>query len=730
MAAPIQIPPDKVDYYRKRILAKINQHYASQNLGRSLYYVDMFIAYFGKTKEVELFRYKILKKMEALGMPAMPDAPKGPGGKPSLLESSLFIPTPNGKLAPEFFKPSAQAAAEMASAPSPAPAGSEPVHSAPSSIFPLRVEPAPSAPPQPPKAPESVMPAAEDLPIPTMNDFTAPSPEGVDAPSLSEISAVDSAPAGKNYEEAEITEFQLGVDFEKAFAQFMAAEASASPSSSPVGMPPEGSPAVAAQAATTSIIPEAPDWMNDIASAVGQGGDLLGGGGESAADIDIQMEESEGISMESIAAAPDFSQVPFVPPSPASGPTFPTPEAAAENKNGLASILDEPLSGPAAANLDPLKTFLAENELPEEEEPPPPTAYTKKPPAADALYSSGMFPGGSGEEDTSPTERRSPLLRIALPAAAVLVVIAAIWYFFLRPGPTPAPAENPPAPTQAAAAKPNQPAKPQTTTAQPQPTTATTNPPQATAPAGTATTTPQPAATTPQANKPTQQPATTAPTSASTTTQSAPTSNLSDEDFFKEVEKKNTSAAYQEYIDRFPTGRHSRDARILVTQLQQKEQQNAEMQIIQQLKSQKKYSLRDMAGSVGEETLQSVIRRISGLPSQFATQTFSRQTVVVDNASGLMWRFQNKTMNFEKAKFWAPMIYAGFSDWRLPTVEECITLTKAPATFFPAPQMQIWTCDLSLEQDQFIWAFSLPGGVFKVVNAKEEQYLCTVRSIR
>lgn len=89
--------------------------------------------------------------------------------------------------------------------------------------------------------------------------------------------------------------------------------------------------------------------------------------------------------------------------------------------------------------------------------------------------------------------------------------------------------------------------------------------------------------------------------------------------------------------------------------------------------------------------------------------------VVTDHATGLMWH-QNGSkkyvilplfrLNVKKAKRWVKKInkkgYAGYYDWRLPTVEEATSLLESSKkngdlyidTVFSKKQSVIWTCDI------------------------------------
>lgn len=72
---------------------------------------------------------------------------------------------------------------------------------------------------------------------------------------------------------------------------------------------------------------------------------------------------------------------------------------------------------------------------------------------------------------------------------------------------------------------------------------------------------------------------------------------------------------------------------------------------------------------------------VSGFPNNYELQKDGQ--VVYDHASGLMWQQSgsNKYMFYEQAKEYVAKLnsdqFAGFSDWRLPTLEEATSLMKS-----------------------------------------------------
>ncbi len=97
----------------------------------------------------------------------------------------------------------------------------------------------------------------------------------------------------------------------------------------------------------------------------------------------------------------------------------------------------------------------------------------------------------------------------------------------------------------------------------------------------------------------------------------------------------------------------------------------------------------------------------STINNSFENKAVKGDSVIIDHATGLIWHQSgsDKEMDWQNAKQWVKGLndkgYAGYSDWRLPTVEEAISLLEPninasslyidPA--FDAKQTGIWTGD-------------------------------------
>jgi len=96
-----------------------------------------------------------------------------------------------------------------------------------------------------------------------------------------------------------------------------------------------------------------------------------------------------------------------------------------------------------------------------------------------------------------------------------------------------------------------------------------------------------------------------------------------------------------------------------------------------------------------------------GFKHNFEVNTIKGEKVVLDRASSLMWQQGGSpdSMQFEAAQKWITELnkkgYVGYYDWRLPTLEEGMSLMEPKKMnkdryidpVFDRNQSWIWTCD-------------------------------------
>ncbi|NIO80108.1 MAG: DUF1566 domain-containing protein, partial [Candidatus Aminicenantes bacterium] len=130
-----------------------------------------------------------------------------------------------------------------------------------------------------------------------------------------------------------------------------------------------------------------------------------------------------------------------------------------------------------------------------------------------------------------------------------------------------------------------------------------------------------------------------------------------------------------------------------------------------------------------------------GYDNLYEVQIIRGDRVVIDHNSGLMWqqRGSSKEMFYEDAKRWVDQLnFAGFSDWRLPTLEEAMSLMESEKNSnglyidskFDWRQRDIWTSDLRRASwGGFQWVVYFEAGDCSY-EFSEYNYVRAVRSVQ
>jgi len=120
-----------------------------------------------------------------------------------------------------------------------------------------------------------------------------------------------------------------------------------------------------------------------------------------------------------------------------------------------------------------------------------------------------------------------------------------------------------------------------------------------------------------------------------------------------------------------------------------------------------------------------------GIDNKFERTIINNEKIVIDQATGLMWQQSGSItiLNPESADEWINELnkkrFAGFEDWRLPTVEELFSLMRSRKnqsgifidSIFDDHQKWIWTCD-KITDSQLRWSILFTtatclGGTFE-----------------
>ncbi len=130
----------------------------------------------------------------------------------------------------------------------------------------------------------------------------------------------------------------------------------------------------------------------------------------------------------------------------------------------------------------------------------------------------------------------------------------------------------------------------------------------------------------------------------------------------------------------------------------------------------------------------------SKINHRYEEKSMDGDKVVIDHAAGLMWHQSGSSdyMRWNNAGNWIRSLnyrkYAGYQDWRLPTLEEAVSLLEPHRkdnnlyidTVFNEEQWGIWTCDTYGSRGAWSVYFSLGNVRWNVKN----RFVRPVRSLK
>ncbi len=109
-------------------------------------------------------------------------------------------------------------------------------------------------------------------------------------------------------------------------------------------------------------------------------------------------------------------------------------------------------------------------------------------------------------------------------------------------------------------------------------------------------------------------------------------------------------------------------------------------------------------------------------PQSYSLETISGKKIVKDNNTNLWWQYDmpERTYTWDEANTYCENTYAGYSDWRLPTVQELLTIVDngqesdlaIDTRFFPELNKLCWSSATSKENSyaNYAWGVYFSGG--------------------
>jgi hypothetical protein len=197
---------------------------------------------------------------------------------------------------------------------------------------------------------------------------------------------------------------------------------------------------------------------------------------------------------------------------------------------------------------------------------------------------------------------------------------------------------------------------------------------------------------------------------------------------FAKAEAEDTIVAWNVFLSKFPNGEMTARAGRRIAVLEKKVQDSAQQQLQARVQQAQKARLRAFPSNLSQADIAAMARRGVSLPAQFESLEHGGAKVMLDLTTGLMWTLWNKPMAYDKAKWWANRVTAGYGGWRLPTAEEALSLLQINRELYAGlADFVVWTGDAVSDQTRTAWAMKMPGGQFLAADHTQIHYVWAVR---
>ncbi|MCP4150535.1 MAG: DUF1566 domain-containing protein, partial [bacterium] len=218
---------------------------------------------------------------------------------------------------------------------------------------------------------------------------------------------------------------------------------------------------------------------------------------------------------------------------------------------------------------------------------------------------------------------------------------------------------------------------------------------------------------------------------------------------FRKASKANTSAAFEEYSNTYPSGLHIKEAQKITVQLK-------EVERLKEIEKKKllasRIRLRSKYTTLSKGQVKTMLRKYNFYDKYYnrtghfkhilKLQTINETKVVLDKTTGLIWHQAGSPeyMKFDLAQKWVEALneqqYAGHSNWRMPTLEEAASLMENKENYHGLFLSTLFSNELKYSfsgdksDDNKIWAIDFFGGDVSCVPLKYESYILPVCSMK
>ncbi len=202
---------------------------------------------------------------------------------------------------------------------------------------------------------------------------------------------------------------------------------------------------------------------------------------------------------------------------------------------------------------------------------------------------------------------------------------------------------------------------------------------------------------------------------------------------FKKAESYNTIESYNKYLNKYPSGKFKFKAKSNIEKLN-KEKIKEELNLIRsKTRQHQRIQLRFGHMEFEEKDIKKIELLLANLKNRFEKRKIRNEKIIIDYSTGLMWHLWETQMDYYKAEWWTTRGYAGLFNWRVPTLEEALSILTIDFEYFsnkPLSSIQIWTGDKVSSKSATIWILDLKKKKCTSSDKSSFKYLFSCRNIQ
>jgi len=208
---------------------------------------------------------------------------------------------------------------------------------------------------------------------------------------------------------------------------------------------------------------------------------------------------------------------------------------------------------------------------------------------------------------------------------------------------------------------------------------------------------------------------------------------ITEKEDFKKAESYNTIESYKRYLNKYPSGEFKFKAKSNIEKLNRGKTEKELNSIRSKTHQYQRMQLRFGYMEFAQKDIKKIEAILYNLKNRFERKEIRNEKIIIDYSYGLMWHLWETKMDYHKSEWWTTRGYAGLFNWRIPTLEEALSISAIDFEYFlnkPISSIQIWTGDKVSSESGTVWILDLKTKKCSSSAKSSFKYLFSCRKIQ